>query len=105
MGRITVSENIMDDEQLRLKNKAWIDKQVAFIKKIIPVNKSIFEIGSGYGWFINEIRKVGYSADGLELSTEKCMSAKKNFNIQLYNMTYPPPPPPGWVSTRIAAFV
>ncbi|MDR1325081.1 MAG: class I SAM-dependent methyltransferase, partial [Treponema sp.] len=89
MGRITVSKNIMDDEQLRLKNKAWIDKQVAFIKKIIPTNKSIFEIGSGYGWFIDEIRKAGYSADGLELSTEKCMSAKKNFNIQLYNMSYP----------------
>jgi SAM-dependent methyltransferase len=96
MGRITVSKDILDDEQLRLKNKVWIDKQVALVKKIIPINKSIFEIGSGYGWFIHEIRKAGYSADGLELSTEKCRSAKRNFSIQLYNMVftqYPPPPP------------
>jgi hypothetical protein len=90
MGRITVSKDILDDEQLRLKNKVWIDKQVALVKKIIPINKSIFEIGSGYGWFIDEIRKAGYSADGLELSTEKCISAKSNLNIQLYNMPYPP---------------
>jgi hypothetical protein len=83
MGRITVSKKLLDDDQLRLKNKAWIDKQVALVKKIIPINKSIFEIGSGYGWFIDEIRKAGYSADGLELSIEKCISAKKTFNIQL----------------------
>jgi SAM-dependent methyltransferase len=36
------------------------------------------------------MRKAGYIADGLELSREKCESAKKKFNIDLYHMFFPP---------------
>jgi len=91
MGRITVSQNMMDDEALRQKNKVWVDKHVETAKRIIPKDKKIFEIGSGYGWFLKAMREAGYEADGLEISTDKCASARELLGIDVYNTKFPIP--------------
>jgi SAM-dependent methyltransferase len=89
MGRVTVPKSLLDDEELCQKNKIWVDKQVEKAKTIIPKAKSIFEIGSGYGWFLKGMRDDGYVADGLELSYDKCISAKQRLNIDIYNIKFP----------------
>lgn len=86
MFRRLISKSEMDDILLMQKYEPYADKQVNIIKNRLPKDKTILEIGSGYGWFIEKIRAEGYVAEGIELSDEKCEMALKRANIQLHNI-------------------
>lgn len=84
--RNLVQKSELDDTQLMNKYEPWAVSQVDTVRHILPKGKSLLEIGSGYGWFIEKIRAEGYMAEGIEISDEKCNMALDRANIQLHNI-------------------
>jgi 2-polyprenyl-3-methyl-5-hydroxy-6-metoxy-1,4-benzoquinol methylase len=84
MGRRLISKNQLDDEGLALKYEIWGEEQCKIaVNKISDTKVKILEIGSGYGWFVEKMRKRGYTVDGIELSDEKRQMAEKRSGIKL----------------------
>ncbi|MBM4175388.1 MAG: class I SAM-dependent methyltransferase [Ignavibacteria bacterium] len=46
---------------------------------------SILEIGCGNGEFLAALRDLGYSVDGIEISSDGCKYAKSHFDLNLFN--------------------
>jgi 2-polyprenyl-3-methyl-5-hydroxy-6-metoxy-1,4-benzoquinol methylase len=81
-----IPKSEMDDLLMMKKYEILGIKQVDLIKKILTKDKTILEIGSGYGWFVEKMRADGYLVEGIELNDEKCSLANKRAKIQLQNI-------------------
>ncbi len=86
MNRRLISKDILEDKQMMLKYEIWADIQRDIIINKFPhKNLKILEIGSGYGWFVEKMRKAGYDTDGIELSKEKREMAESFLNVELFS--------------------
>ena len=74
--------------ELRKKSKNDTKRRVAFFKKNIKKNKKILEIGSGNGFFLEELKKENYNINGCEISKERLIHLKKLKNITIYNYDF-----------------
>ena len=84
MSRRLISKDILDDEMIMMKHEAWGNDQCRVaLENIVHPDNSILEIGSGYGWFVEKMRKRGYFVDGIELSDEKRQMAYNRAGIEL----------------------
>ena len=76
----------------REKSKEDTQRRVNFVKKMVPKKGKILEIGSGHGFFLESMERLGYNITGIEISKEKRRLAKritksKILNINLINET------------------
>ncbi|RJQ28876.1 class I SAM-dependent methyltransferase [Candidatus Parcubacteria bacterium] len=71
---ISISINLKEIEK---KSKADTNRRTELIKKLTPKNGSVLEIGSGYGFFLEKMRRGGYKAVGIEVSKERRRFARK----------------------------
>jgi 2-polyprenyl-3-methyl-5-hydroxy-6-metoxy-1,4-benzoquinol methylase len=92
MNRRLIPKSQLNEEQMMLKYEIWGIEQFGVVTNLFTddyLSKGkILEIGSGYGWFVDKMRKAGYAVDGIELSDEKQEMAKKYLNLKLlpYNL-------------------
>jgi 2-polyprenyl-3-methyl-5-hydroxy-6-metoxy-1,4-benzoquinol methylase len=87
MGRRLIPKSLLDDRQMMLKYEIWGDVQKDIVATKFPDKSlNILEIGSGYGWFVNKMRSLGYDIDGIELSDEKRAMAKEYLNVELLSI-------------------
>jgi len=54
------------------------------IKRLAPQSKTICDVGSGYGFFLDEAKKNGYKTTGVEPAKVLVDYAKKNFGVQSF---------------------
>jgi len=72
--------------ELRIKNMEDTLRQAAFVRKIVPKKGSILEIGSGYGFFLEEMNRRGFKITGIEISQERIKHCKKLTNVKILNV-------------------
>ena len=72
--------------ELRIKNMEDTLRRAAFIRKIVPKKGSILEIGSGYGFFLEEMNRHGFKITGIEISQERIKRCKKVTNVKILNV-------------------
>lgn len=64
-----------------------IDRRINLIKKFVPKNGSILEIGSGHGFLLKKLQNLKFSVSGIEVSEERREISKKVApNVQVYDM-------------------
>ena len=61
----------------RKKGLSDLSRRVEFVSKITPKNGKILEIGSGYGFFLEQMIKKNYDIVGIEVSKERRVISKK----------------------------
>jgi 2-polyprenyl-3-methyl-5-hydroxy-6-metoxy-1,4-benzoquinol methylase len=71
--------------QLMDKFKKIAENYVDSIKSIVSKEQKMMEIGSGYGWFIEKMRKEGYTIDGVEVGENRAQLAFQRSGITLTN--------------------
>lgn len=70
----------------RIKSAYDTDRRVDLIKKIIPKNGKILEIGSGHGFFLEAMEKLNFDIKGVEISKEKRKLAKRITKAEILNV-------------------
>ena len=75
-------------KELRKKSENDTKRRVEFFLKNIKKNKKILEIGSGNGFFLEELKKEKYDISGCEISKERLIHLKKLKNITTYNFDF-----------------
>ena len=61
----------------RKKGLSDLSRRVEFVSKITPKNGKILEIGSGYGFCLEQMIKKNYDIVGIEVSKERRVISKK----------------------------
>jgi 2-polyprenyl-3-methyl-5-hydroxy-6-metoxy-1,4-benzoquinol methylase len=71
-----------------MKKKSIHDlkRRVDLVSKITPKNGKILEIGSGYGFFLEEMKKRNYEVIGIEISNERKRISKKITKAKIVDM-------------------
>ncbi len=70
----------------RIKSKEDTLRRVNFVKKLIPKKGKILEVGSGHGFFLESMEKLGYDITGIEISKEKRKLSKKITKSKILNI-------------------
>lgn len=66
------------------QNKNY-ENEVSFLKKLIPINSKILDVGVGTGRHASILESYGYSVDGLDLNKEMLDIASTRLKGCLYN--------------------
>lgn len=61
-----------------------VNQKVRLIKKLIPKNSSVADLGAGNGYFVKAVLKAGFPIKGYEPSLEAIKLAKETFNTDLH---------------------
>jgi len=69
-------------------NEHDVKRRVSLIRKLIPQNKRILEIGSGDGFFLESIKNYGYEAIGIEISSPRRKRSKKITNAKILDFDF-----------------
>jgi 2-polyprenyl-3-methyl-5-hydroxy-6-metoxy-1,4-benzoquinol methylase len=72
--------------ELRRLNAVDVKRRTTLIRKLIQKNKKILEIGSGDGFFLEEMQKHGYNMTGIEISKQRRIKSKKITNVKVLNI-------------------
>lgn len=77
----------IDYEKLRINNQFDTERHVRLIQELLKdTNCSILDIGSGYGFFVNELYRCGYkNVTGIEVSEERRNMALAHGNAYIIN--------------------
>ena len=70
----------------RKKSIHDLNRRVEFVEKITPKNRKILEIGSGYGFFLEQMKKKNYDIVGIEVSKERRIISKKITNAKVLDV-------------------
>jgi len=74
------------NEQLIRKRAKIILKK---LKELLPDGKNLLDIGSGYGYFLNEANKMGMTSSGIEPAKNLYEnSLRHSSNSKIYNLTF-----------------
>lgn len=58
------------------------------LKKINPQGTSLLDIGSGYGFLLDEMNKLGLATEGIEPSTRLYSYSRKTFHLKVKKTTF-----------------
>jgi len=95
-----VEDEIFYDNNLQEKNqnhssslqehrkKSFNDtkRRVELVSKLCKKNDRVLEIGSGYGFFLEEMRKLGFDIIGIEVSKERRKISKRVTKSKILNI-------------------
>lgn len=65
--------------------RADVLRRAGFISGRFPKGKSLLDIGCGYGFFLKEMGARGYTAKGVEISSERRRAAKEVTDAQIFD--------------------
>ncbi|MCH4889289.1 methyltransferase domain-containing protein [Acidaminobacter sp. JC074] len=77
---------IIDMDLIEKKATADTKRRLELLKKEFHQKSSIFEIGSGYGTFINEALANQFNVVGCELGDDRRKIAKERYNVDLLDI-------------------
>jgi 2-polyprenyl-3-methyl-5-hydroxy-6-metoxy-1,4-benzoquinol methylase len=83
------SKNVNDLTSLQEKRKAKHNdtkRRIALLNKICKKTDKILEIGSGHGFFLEEVRKSGFNIMGIEVSKTRREISKKITKSKIINV-------------------
>lgn len=75
----TIAEN-------RQKSLEDTIRRTNLISKITPKNGTILEVGSGHGFFLEAMHKLGYNITGIEISKKKRKISKKVTKVKILDL-------------------
>lgn len=78
--------NKVDLKEIKKKSVVDTKRRAELIKQITPKNGTILEIGSGYGFFLEIMKKHGYETIGIEVSKERRRLASKVTTAKLLDI-------------------
>jgi 2-polyprenyl-3-methyl-5-hydroxy-6-metoxy-1,4-benzoquinol methylase len=81
-------EHLQQEENLMMRFRDYNFDEAENIKHFVSKNERIFDIGTGFGWFVRFLRDDGYTVDGLEISDEKRELAKKVLGLDLFGWNF-----------------
>lgn len=55
----------------RAKGAADTARRVAWLRRVQPEPAAVLDVGCGYGFFVDDLARLGYDATGIDLSTER----------------------------------
>ena len=72
----------------KLRNRQLYDtrRRVKWLTKLIPPGSSVLEVGSSYGFLLEELHKRGYKAEGIEISKERYEISKQVTGAPVLNV-------------------
>lgn len=73
-------DGLHNETIIRKRSKIIIKK----IKRLVPQSVTLSDVGSGYGFFIDEANKAGYEAIGIEPSLKMTAYSNKNYLTKTY---------------------
>lgn len=73
--------NYLQDENVHRLNSCFLLDKIEKIKNI----GSLLDIGCGYGFFLDEAKKRGWNAFGIDISEQACEYAKKELRLNVFN--------------------
>ena len=73
-------------DEIKKKSMSDTNRRVKFVSKLVKKNEKILEIGSGYGLFLEGMKKRGQNVIGIEISKEKREIAKKITKAQILDI-------------------
>jgi len=83
------SKNIGEPHDLKIMREnslADTKRRARLILKEVPKGKEVLDIGSGYGFFLEEMRNCGYNVTGIEISKEKRQISSKVTRAEVLNV-------------------
>lgn len=83
------SKNIGEPQDLKaMEENSLIDtkRRAELILKEIPKGKKVLDIGSGYGFFLKELKNLGYNITGIDISKEKREISLKITDAEVLNI-------------------
>jgi 2-polyprenyl-3-methyl-5-hydroxy-6-metoxy-1,4-benzoquinol methylase len=70
-------------EQVQKAFEDEFAKRLAELRKYLPSNGSLLDVGCGVGHFLNKARDFGYFVKGLDISPVAAQAAKEKYNIEV----------------------
>jgi len=71
--------------ELRKNSSSDIERRINFIRKLIPKECKILEIGSGDGFFLEKMYDYGYNITGIEISKQRRERSKKITKARIFD--------------------
>lgn len=71
-----IKRNSLDDTKRRVKMAS------SYVKK----NQTVLDFASGYGFFVQEMKNLGYKAAGVEISAERRKASAKVTKAEIFNL-------------------
>ena len=85
MHRLLTPESMRSDSDLMYRQEPYGVSQADWTCRFLQPELSIFEIGSGYGWFIQKMKEKGFQRiDGVELSDNKREMVRSRASVDLF---------------------
>jgi 2-polyprenyl-3-methyl-5-hydroxy-6-metoxy-1,4-benzoquinol methylase len=75
----------LDIESIRLKLSHDTERRAEFIQENFVKGSILADIGTGYGFLLNEVRNRGYEIDGYEISDDRRVIAEKLTRQNVYD--------------------
>ena len=72
--------------EIKKKNLNDVNRRIKFVSNLVKKNKKILEIGSGYGLFLDGMKKKDYDIIGIEISKERREISKKITKAKILNV-------------------
>ena len=70
----------------RKKSAYDLNRRVELVSKITPKNGKILEIGSGYGFFLEQMKRKNYDVIGIEISNEHQKISKRVTKAKVFDV-------------------
>jgi SAM-dependent methyltransferase len=67
----------------RTKKKPNISRDLNLLKRLLPGGGRILDVGSGYGFFLEQAQAMGYETVGIEVSARACEYANKKLGLDV----------------------
>jgi len=67
----------------RAKRKPNISRDLTLLKRLLPGGGRILDVGSGYGFFLEQAQVMGYETVGVEVSARACEYANKKLGLDV----------------------
>ncbi|MPW24779.1 methyltransferase domain-containing protein [Alkalibaculum sp. M08DMB] len=77
---------VIDVDAIRVKSITDTERRVELTKKYITSKESrVLDVGTGYGFFVNIMKRYGYDIEGLEIGNERRKIAERMCNKPIYS--------------------
>jgi len=79
--KFSYTDGLLNELPIRKRSEIILNT----LRTMTPTATSICDVGSGYGYFLDEASKRGYRAEGVEPSKRLALHAKNMYSLPVYN--------------------
>lgn len=74
--------------ELREMSSYDVERRSALVQKLVPKSRKILEIGSGDGFFLEKMSKLGYNMTGIEISKQRRNRSRKITDAKILDIDF-----------------